>query len=88
MTRGNREGSPSPFHQTGKGAAGASSKIAQSRVRRVVMISCDPATLARDTLTLVRTRTFQITAIESFEMFPHTSHAETIVVLDRTSKKI
>ena len=66
------------------GAAGACRRVAASRARRVVMVSCDPATLARDLGLLVRASgRWRVLSVDLFEMFPHTSHAETVVVLDR-----
>jgi 23S rRNA (uracil1939-C5)-methyltransferase len=65
------------------GAAGAAKAIASSRVRRVVMISCDPATLARDVALLRGDGRFSLTSVDVFEMFPQTSHVETLVVMQR-----
>ena len=49
---------------------------------RIVYISCDPATLARDLARLGRG--YRIGAIRSFDLFPQTAHVETVVRLDRT----
>jgi len=70
------------------GAPDACRRIAASRARRVVMVSCDPATLARDIGLLQGDggRRWRAVSIDLFEMFPHTSHIETLVVLDRTSE--
>jgi 23S rRNA (uracil1939-C5)-methyltransferase len=46
------------------------------------MVSCDPATLARDVRTLTNAR-FVVKSVDVFEMFPHTSHVESMVVLER-----
>jgi len=67
------------------GASGATRAICASRARRVVMLSCDPATLARDVGQLTTLGRFRLDAIEVFEMFPHTSHMETLVVLTRNA---
>lgn len=48
------------------------------RPKRVVYISCDPATLARD-LYHLRSFGFDIEAIQPFDMFPQTAHVETVV---------
>jgi 23S rRNA (uracil1939-C5)-methyltransferase len=48
----------------------------------VVYVSCDPPTLARDVRTLGGAG-YAVRAVETFEMFPHTSHVETVVVLTR-----
>jgi 23S rRNA (uracil1939-C5)-methyltransferase len=49
---------------------------------RVVYVSCDPATLARD---LGRLPGFRIIEVKAFDLFPQTAHVETVVVLDRAS---
>ena len=49
---------------------------------RVVYVSCDPATLARD---LGRLPGFRIAEVRAFDLFPQTAHVETVVVLDRAS---
>ena len=49
--------------------------------KRVVYISCNPETLARD-LNLLRTH-YRPQAIQPVDMFPHTQHVETIVLLQR-----
>jgi 23S rRNA (uracil1939-C5)-methyltransferase len=55
--------------------------IAARRPRRVLYISCDPATLARD---LVRLGPgFRLTEARAFDLFPQTAHVETVAVLDQ-----
>ena len=49
---------------------------------RVVYISCDPATLARD---LTRLPGFRLANAVAFDLFPQTAHVETVAVLDRAS---
>ena len=49
---------------------------------RVVYISCDPATLARD---LSRLPGFRLADAVAFDLFPQTAHVETVVVLERVS---
>jgi 23S rRNA (uracil1939-C5)-methyltransferase len=50
--------------------------------RRIVYISCDPATLARD---LTRMPSFRLVSAVAFDLFPQTAHVETVAVLDRAS---
>jgi 23S rRNA (uracil1939-C5)-methyltransferase len=54
---------------------------ADSGVRRVIYISCDPATLARDVARLGDAWT--LSAVQAFDMFPQTAHVETVCTLDR-----
>ena len=49
-----------------------------ARLRGVIYISCNPATLARD---LARLPTFQIQSLQAFDMFPQTAHVETVCEL-------
>ncbi len=65
------------------GAAGAARAIAASGARAVVYVACDPPTLARDLGVMTRGR-LAITDVETFELFPQTSHVETVVRLERT----
>jgi 23S rRNA (uracil1939-C5)-methyltransferase len=64
------------------GAAGAARSIAGSKVKRVVYVACDPPTLARDLATLTSAN-YRINDVEIVELFPQTSHVETLVHLVR-----
>lgn len=46
---------------------------------RLVYISCDPATLARD---LERLPDFRLVLVQAFDLFPQTTHVETVAVLE------
>jgi 23S rRNA (uracil1939-C5)-methyltransferase len=48
---------------------------------RVIYISCDPATLARDLARLGEA--YSISRVHCFDLFPQTGHVETVVTLDR-----
>jgi 23S rRNA (uracil1939-C5)-methyltransferase len=49
---------------------------------RVVYVSCDVATLARDARRFADAG-YRIARIDAFDMFPNTPHVETVVVMDR-----
>jgi 23S rRNA (uracil1939-C5)-methyltransferase len=56
--------------------------ILQWKVSKLIYISCDPATLARD-LRILCDRDYIVDYVQPFDMFPQTMHVETVVRLKR-----
>jgi 23S rRNA (uracil1939-C5)-methyltransferase len=56
--------------------------IVQSSANRVVYVSCNPATLARDCKYLAE-HGFALSAVRPVDMFPQTCHVETVVLMVR-----
>ena len=67
--------------RTGLGKAGVST-ILERAPRHVLMMSCDPATLARDAAQLVAAG-YEPRKLQVLDMFPQTSHIETLMLLSR-----
>jgi len=55
-------------------------RLTSEPVSKLVYISCDPATLARDLSRL--NVNYQVTAVRAFDLFPQTAHVETVAVLE------
>ncbi|MEL4178890.1 23S rRNA (uracil(1939)-C(5))-methyltransferase RlmD [Roseateles sp. PN1] len=53
--------------------------------KRIVYVSCNPSTLARDAGLLVNVAGYRCTAASAVNMFPHTSHVESIAVFELDS---
>lgn len=66
--------------------AGATKKFLTSLLKlkpeRIVYISCNPETLARDLRTLTK-KEYRVSRIQGVDMFPFTKHVETVVLLSR-----
>ena len=60
--------------------------IASLNPKKVVYISCNPATLARD-MTVFRQYGYEGSEVTPFDLFPMTGHVETLVCLTRKEKK-
>lgn len=56
--------------------------LTSPRLRRLVYVSCDPATFARDAAFLCRSG-FRLSGVQPVDLFPQTSHVELVGLLDR-----
>ncbi len=59
-------------------------QVVSMHPQRIVYVSCDPATLARD-LNWLSQNGYQINWVQPLDMFPQTYHVETVVKLTRTN---
>ena len=55
--------------------------ILQAAPKRIVYVSCNPATQARD-LQLLDSK-YEVKAVQPVDMFPHTYHVENVVLLEK-----
>jgi 23S rRNA (uracil1939-C5)-methyltransferase len=65
------------------GAEAPIAELHRSMPRRVVYVSCHPATLARDARVLVQERGYKLRTARVFDMFPHTHHIEALALFER-----
>jgi 23S rRNA (uracil1939-C5)-methyltransferase len=63
----------------GEGEAAALGKLG---ARRIVYVSCDPATLARD-LRVLLVAGHRLVSCRGFDLFPQTPHLEALAVIER-----
>ena len=66
-----------------EGAAALVAALPDAWPRRIVYVSCDPATLARDAEVLVHHKGFALAAAGVVNMFPHTAHVESVALFER-----
>ncbi|MDK2901953.1 MAG: rRNA (uracil1939-C5)-methyltransferase, partial [Thermosediminibacterales bacterium] len=62
------------------------STVIEMRPARIVYVSCNPATLARD-LNILDRGGFRTLEIQPVDMFPHTVHVECVVLISRVEDK-
>ncbi|SBT06794.1 23S rRNA (uracil(1939)-C(5))-methyltransferase RlmD [Candidatus Propionivibrio aalborgensis] len=66
-----------------EGAVELVNSIGESGPRRIVYVSCNPATLARDASILVPQKGYRLKGAGVVNMFPNTSHVESIALFER-----
>jgi 23S rRNA (uracil1939-C5)-methyltransferase len=69
------------------GAAALVERIDRLAPQRIVYVSCHPGTLARDAGILVNEHGYRCEAAGIIDMFPHTSHVESIAVFSNKNSK-
>jgi 23S rRNA (uracil1939-C5)-methyltransferase len=61
--------------------------VLRANAARLIYVSCDVATLARD-LRRILDHGYELTHLEAFDLFPNTAHVESLAVLVRTSAAV
>ena len=64
------------------GAKGIDRGLAALRADKILYVSCNPTTLARDLAAMTR-RGYKLGALQPIDLFPQTFHLETLAVLER-----
>ena len=54
--------------------------------QKIIYVSCDSGTLARDLKKIIDSGKYKIDKIKNFDMFPHTMHVETVVLMSRVKE--
>ena len=54
--------------------------IGETKPEKIVYVSCDPSTLARD-LKILCENGYELKKVQVVDQFPHTAHVETVVLL-------
>ncbi|MGN1318939.1 MAG: 23S rRNA (uracil(1939)-C(5))-methyltransferase RlmD [Lachnospirales bacterium] len=60
--------------------------IIKMKPEKIVYVSCDSATLARDLKILCQDDEYKIEKVQPVDMFPHSYHVETVVLMSRVDK--
>lgn len=66
------------------GASGIIDKMAELGAKTVVYVSCNPSTLARDSRSL-QSQGYELKKLGMVDMFPHTSHLESMALFEKTA---
>jgi 23S rRNA (uracil1939-C5)-methyltransferase len=65
------------------GAEVAVAAMGRVAPRRIVYVSCHPATLARDARVLIAEHGYRLRRVRVFDMFPHTHHVEALALFEK-----
>ena len=65
------------------GALAAVRRIGPLNAARIVYVSCNPATFARDAAELVRHQGYRLASAGVMDMFPHTTHVECMALFEK-----
>lgn len=65
------------------GAQAVAQTIDRLKPKRLVYVSCNPATLARDAEILVQQKGYTLEALGVMDMFPHTTHVESMALFTK-----
>jgi 23S rRNA (uracil1939-C5)-methyltransferase len=57
-------------------------KVAEKKIKKIIYLSCNPMTQKRD-IELFIYKGYQVVSLQGYDMFPHTWHIESLVVLER-----
>ncbi|MFV1993647.1 MAG: 23S rRNA (uracil(1939)-C(5))-methyltransferase RlmD [Acidiferrobacterales bacterium] len=66
------------------GAKDVVQSITKNAFEKIVYVSCNPSTLARDASVLVHEKNYRLTHAGVMDMFPHTKHVESLAVFERS----
>lgn len=66
-------------------APGVVQSVARLKIPRVIYVSCEPSTLARD-LALFKQEGYYVKEVQPLDMFPWTRHVETVILMSKVEK--
>ncbi len=66
-----------------EGAIEVVNALGNDAPRRIVYVSCNPASLARDAAVLVNGKGYRFSAVGVLNMFPHTAHVESVALFEQ-----
>ena len=69
------------------GLFGRADRLIELGIPAIIYVSCIPSVLSRDLETLVHSGGYRIDEMRLYDMFPHTSHVETLAVLRKQLRK-